>query len=62
MKILIATGENSVLMLAQVLENLVTQISSCDLACGQAAGPSLAVTVRQKDNRLSKYEWVPICP
>jgi len=42
-------------MLVQVLENLVALITSCDLACGQAVGPSPVATVRPEDNPLSKY-------
>ena len=35
-------------MLGQVLENLVTLISCCESACGQAVGPNPVATVRQK--------------
>lgn len=49
------TRESRVFMLAQILENLVALISSCDLACGQAVGPSPPATVRPEDSRFSKY-------
>jgi len=55
MKLLIPTRESRVFMLAQVLKNLVTLISSCKLACGKAVGPSPLANVRQEDSRLSKY-------
>lgn len=54
MKLLIPTRESRVLMLAQVLENLVTLISSCELAFGKAVGPSPVATVRQEDSRIIK--------
>jgi hypothetical protein len=49
-------------MLAQVLENLVKLISSCELACGKAVGPSPVDTERQEDSRISKYVGVLINP
>jgi len=59
MKFLIPTRESRVLMLAQVLENLITLIGSCELACRQAVGRRPVATVRQEDSRLSKYITYP---
>jgi hypothetical protein len=44
-----------VFMLVQVLENLVTLIGSCKLACRKAVGPNPLANVRQEDSRHSKY-------
>jgi hypothetical protein len=43
------------LLIAHVVKNLVTLISSRELACGQKEGRNLRATERQADSRLSKY-------